>query len=558
MRIKLLVLGGTCLGTLALTPVLAAAQSSSDFAKIDRMQRQMEQLQEQIKALKSEMTQAKKKATELEAVQGAYAADVARGTAKTPFVKAPSVMDHVKLTWGGFLAAETVYRTRNEVADIGSSFTGIPFPFSPLFNESEFHGSARQSRLSLLVEGALDPGQKLAGYYEMDFLGVGVTSNYNQSNSWAPRLRHGYFTYDNSDWGFHFLAGQSWSLLTQNTVGITPRKENIPLTIDANYLTGFEYTRNWQLRFVKDFGPTFSFGVSVENPAELVFTGANTGAIGSGQNINGSFVNFTNAGSSFLGQGGFANNFNTDTFPDVIEKAAFDPGWGHYEVFGVQRFFNDSVFACSIVVAGTCTATATNLGTASEKATFGWGVGGSVLLPIVPTFLDFTAEALYGKGVGRYSAGQLSDVFVGPDGSLNPITELSAMAGFVAHPWAGTDIYAYGGFERADANFFTGLSSSVTGTGNLFGFGVPTANNLGCTITTAASFTGGASNCAGINKELQTVTVGFWHNLYKGDYGRVAVGGQYEFIKRKTFDGVGGAPSTDDNIFLTSFRYYPF
>ena len=32
----------------------------------------------------------------------------------------------------------------------------------------------------------------------MDFLGVGVTSNYNQSNSWAPRLRHGYLTYDNA------------------------------------------------------------------------------------------------------------------------------------------------------------------------------------------------------------------------------------------------------------------------------------------------------------------------------------------------------------------------
>ena len=25
-----------------------------------------------------------------------------------------------------------------------------------------------------------------------------------------------------------------------NTVGITPRKENIPLTIDANYVVGFD------------------------------------------------------------------------------------------------------------------------------------------------------------------------------------------------------------------------------------------------------------------------------------------------------------------------------
>ena len=44
------------------------------------------------------------------------------------------------------------------------------------------------------------------------FLEIGAGSNYTQTNSWAPRLRHGYLTYDNSDWGIHFLAGQSWSM----------------------------------------------------------------------------------------------------------------------------------------------------------------------------------------------------------------------------------------------------------------------------------------------------------------------------------------------------------
>jgi len=28
---------------------------------------------------------------------------------------------------------------------------------------------------------------------------------------------------------------------------------------------------------------------------------------------------------------------------------------------------------------------------------------------------------MYGRGIGRYGAGQLSDVVVGPDGSLSPI-----------------------------------------------------------------------------------------------------------------------------------------
>jgi hypothetical protein len=528
-------------------PMLAAAQSSSDLDKIDRMQRQMDQLQAQIKSLKSEMAQAKKKAAEPEAVQGAYAADVAT---KAPLVKAPAIMDHVKLTWGGFLAAETLYRTRNEVSDMSSSFTAIPFPFQPLFHESEFRGSARQSRISLLAEGAIDLQQKLAGYYEMDFNGVGATSNFNQTNSWAPRLRQANFTYDNSDWGFHFLGGQAWSLLTQNTVGITPRKENVPITIDGDVLAGFDYTRNWQLRLVKDFGPMFSFGVSVEGPAQHVFTG--TGAINNNGTINGLIVNFNNPGGTYLGSSGFTNTFTTDTAPDIIEKAAFDPGWGHYEIVGLQRFFTDNAFTCSVVVAGVCPINTANSGTANSKTTFGAGIGGSVLLPLIPSYLDFTAEGLYGRGIGRYGAGQLSDVFVGPGGSLMPITGFTAMAGLVGHPWAGLDVYTYAGIEQAQSNFF------LSNAGALTGFGIPTAVNTGCDITTAASFTGGASNCAAINKTLSEVTVGFWQDFYKGNYGLVRGGLQYEYLRRASFDGVGGSVATSDNIFLTSLRYYPF
>jgi hypothetical protein len=126
--------------------------------------------------------------------------------------------------------------------------------------------------------------------------------------------------------------------------------------------------------------------------------------------------------------------------------------------------------------------------------------------------------------------------------------------GAVSHPWAGLDIYGYAGMERADAN----LSGSAAG---VTGFGNPGVVNTGCAITTGASFTGGASNCAAINKEVDMATVGFWQNLLKGSYGRVAAGFQYEYIVRKSFDtavGNGGAVSTNDNVFLTSLRYYPF
>jgi hypothetical protein len=533
-------------GASLLMPATASAQSASDAEKIRNLERQTELLQAQLKELKGEIARMRK--VEAPAVHPAPAPS---GYVKAP-PPPPPPAQKVKVTVGGFIAAESVWRQRNEVADIASNFSAIPYPFSPLYNENEFHASARQSRISLLVEGNLDPFQKLTGYYETDFLGTGTTSNYNQSNSWALRLRQGFFGYDNSYWGFHFLAGQAWSLLTQNQVGITARKENAPLTIDANYVVGFNFTRNWQIRAVQEFGPGVSLGVSVEAPAAIVAASTATapnglgGTFASGGLVNGLVVNFNNPGGTFL----TGATITTDQAPDIIEKAAFDPGWGHYEIYGLQRFFTDNVLSCNF---GPCVAGSTTLvGTPSSKTAFGAGVGGSMLLPLIPKYLEFTGSILYGQGVGRYAAGQLPDVTIAVDGSLTPLTGLSTMVGLIGHPWEGLDVYAYAGLEQVDASFF------AVGT-NLFGYGNPGFSNAGCTFATPSSFAGTTpANCIANNRRLTDLTAGFWQNFYKGDYGRAAFGAQYEYIKRESFIGIGGAPSTDDNIVYTSIRYYPF
>src|SRR5262249_7597575 len=262
-------------------PATAGAQSASDAQKIEKLERQTELLQKQsellqrqLKEVQEELARTRKKTEKVEAkVEAAparYSAPPPASALVTKGPPPPPPPERVKVTLGGFVAAETVWRQHNMVNDIGTAFATTPYPFSPLYNEHEFHGTARQSPISLLVEGNIDPYQKLSGYYESDFLGVGNTSNYNQSNSWAPRLRHAYFTYDNTGWGgwgFHILAGQTWSLATQNQVDMTPRKENIPLTIDANYVVGFNYIRQWQIRGVVDVAPGIALGVSAENPS---------------------------------------------------------------------------------------------------------------------------------------------------------------------------------------------------------------------------------------------------------------------------------------------------
>jgi multidrug efflux pump subunit AcrA (membrane-fusion protein) len=94
----------------------------------------------------------------------------------------------ITITPGGFVAAEFVRRSRALGADINTPFNSLTMPGASQSSISEFFGSGRQSRLSLLAEGQLKSA-KLAGYYEADFLSAAVTSNNNQSNSYSLRQR---------------------------------------------------------------------------------------------------------------------------------------------------------------------------------------------------------------------------------------------------------------------------------------------------------------------------------------------------------------------------------
>ncbi len=205
--------------------------------------------QDSIKALQAQINALQK---QLEDVKAAQAAAAAKAAAVAPAPSAPSKeaavasegrgtmrVGKTKVTVLGFVEAAGIYRSKNEVADVGSNFnTGIPFDITgtkagtpnPLANQSEFRGSARQSRITALAEADATENTKISAYVESDFLGAAPTANSNESNSYNPRVRVVYATVDLADCGLHVLAGQEWSLLTTNRVGITPRQENIPLT----------------------------------------------------------------------------------------------------------------------------------------------------------------------------------------------------------------------------------------------------------------------------------------------------------------------------------------
>jgi hypothetical protein len=558
VRKRLPILMLSALAGTALTAVLpdhAAAQE----AQTDRLQRQIDSLQRQLQAVQREMAETKKSQADQAAAQKKAAAEAARqavadayGKAGPGPTKAPGFLPPgVKLSWGGFIEAAGIYRTRNEVADVGSDLNNIPYPISPLNHENELRFSARQSRLWFLAEGDISTSQIIKAYFEMDFLGAATTANSIQSNSYTPRIRQAFLSWDDSALGWHVLAGQAWSLVTQNKNGIVARQENTPLTIDAAYVVGFNFTRNPQFRVVKDFGPAVSVGVSAESPQVRFQTPGS--ASPPGVTIL-SVETGTQSGNMDTLQ-----SYSIDHVPDFVEKIAFDPGWGHYEVLGLQRWFTDRT--CMPATTSFC------LGTTANNTTFGWGVGGSALLPAVPKFLDLQGSILYGQGIGRYGAGQLPDVTFDAQGKLSPITALQAMVGAVGHVTPDLDVYVYGGLERDDAKFGGATASTAFGFGNpLYSDAFCFSENFATPAAPTSPVTGVLSNSAcSVNvKQLAEITVGAWYNFYKGEYGRLAGGLQYEYIHRDTFQGLAGAtlaagfvsPSTDESVFMTSLRYY--
>jgi hypothetical protein len=423
----------------------------------------------------------------------------------------------ITITPGGFIAAESVFRSRTEQNDLISSYNGIPYDLDPRSKLTEFRASARQSRLSLLAEGKAGR-TKLTGYWEADFLGAAPTANENQSSSFTPRSRQ-LFAQAAIDNGWTFTAGQTWSLITMNKKGIETRGEWIPATIDAQYVVGFNFARLYTARLTKTFSKKASAAVSFENHAALV-----TGAIPA--NVSGVPGGLLSAGTGSLGNG---NNYSTAVMPDVIAKAAFDPGFGHYEIKGVMRVFRDHV-----------------LDTNSTQKTVGGGIGAGMILPVSKK-VDFQVQGLYGSGVSRYADSGNADLYIRPDGNIELIKAASFLVGVETHPTPKFDWYTYFGTEYQERS--AGVQGAVA-----YGYGAANANYAKC-FTTEAAF-----SCSAPFKNLNQIATGFWYRFYKGPMGTLQFGSQYSYTQKVAWSGLSGtagvSPSGDEHMVYTSFRYY--
>ena len=475
---------------------------------------------------------------------------------------------------GGFLAAETVRRSRALAADVNTPFNSVTMPGASASNVSEFFGSGRQSRISMLAEGRLG-SVKLSGYVEADFLSAGVSSNNNQSNSYSLRQRQAYgqAAFDN---GWTFTGGQMWSLVTETKHGVDNRSEALPMTIDAAYTVGFSWARQFGMRLSKNFGNKAWFAVSMENPQATITTHGNVnnflvGSAGAGGGVyNGAITNCTTTVNSTTLVATTtcspAANYAFNPSPDIIAKLAFEPGFGHYEIFGVYSRFRDRVFPCEDILSTDVCGTSTTPGLANASGAFnssknGGGIGANARWSFANKRLDFGLHALGGSGIGRYGAGGLSDASVRPDGTLDLIRSYQ---GLTTLEWHAPKIDVY---FNAGAEYASRAAGFDAVTGKYVGYGSPFFGNGGCYTETGPGsggfLPGGLSGCTADTRVLIEGTAGFWYKLYDGskekvNRGRVQWGPQFSYVTRNAWSGTGtpNEPHGIDPMLFTSFRYY--
>jgi hypothetical protein len=380
----------------------------------------------------------------------------------------------------GFMDATAFFRSTNTGSGIGSSFGSIPYGHSAQTGLTEYRQSIQNSRIGMMIDSMVH-GFKVRGYWESDFLGAQPSTAFVTSNSDSFRIR--LFWVDLQKGKFEFLAGQSWSMMTPNRVGISPMPSDIFYSqdFDTNYQLGLTWSRQLAFRFIYHASKAVTMGLGIEDPNQYV---------GSAVTLPSNFY----AGQVDTGAGTTSANL----FPDLVGKIAIDERSGgklqHIEFVGLMSQFK------TFTPNGT-TATAT-------------GGGEEVNLNLEPVKnLHFILNTFYSDGGGRYIIGLGPDFIVHPDGTPGLEHAESMIAGFEANVTHNDLLYSYYGGAYYFKNFDV-IPGTAGGAPTYVGYGYPGSSS---------------SN----NRSLQELSVGWIKTFWKNPrYGGLQLMTQYGYLTR--------------------------
>jgi TolA-binding protein len=418
-------------------------------------------------------------------------------------------------TPGGFVDLTEFTRTKNVGSGIATAFQSVPYNNTLQGLLTETHFSAQYSRLSLKVDAAVTDSTSLTGYVESDFLGFQPANAYITSNSNSLRMRVFWANIKHNKW--EVLAGQEWSLLTPNRVGLSPYTPDVFYTFneDPNFQVGLIWARQAQFRVVYHPTEKLAIGVSAENPqqiapASVVFPSA-------------AFVpQFDNTSSLTNAASAAINTFVPNLHPDIVVKVAYD--WRlmgrpfHVEVGGLIRSFK--VFNPF----------------ANNTSTITGGAGSVNLNLQVIRNLTLIANSFYGDGGGRYIEGLGPDAIVKANGTLSGVHSGAGLGGLEWTPNRRYNFDAYYGAAYFWRNFGSFPTPGSTCNGRLgflcVGFGFPGSPNT-------------------TNRVIQEATVDVIPTLWSSEeYGRFQVIAQYSYLVRSPWSTLT-TPPTPKNAHLS-------
>ena len=418
-------------------------------------------------------------------------------------------------TPGGVMDFDAIFRTTN-TGNMGTNFFAIPFSNTIGGNITENRFSAQNSRVSLKAHEKFGEND-VTGYVEIDFLGNDAANAEVTANSHTVRQRLYWVDVKRDKW--EFFAGQSWSWLTPNRVGLSPVPADIFYSsdFDFNYQVGLTWTRAPQVRVVYHPDDHWAFGIALENPQQFG---------GQGE------VTYPFAFNAQLGVQIDQANLSgaPNLHPDFIPKLAYDNTWGgrHYHAELAGLF---SGFRTTNVVAGSF----------AKHTTEGASIEAAANLELFKNF-RFVFNSFYGAGGGRYIFGMGPDVVVlpnalGNDVRLSLVHSGSGIAGFEYQVLPHTLLYGYYGAAYFQRNFALDNTAGAA-PGSFAGFGYPGSPN-------------------NHNRDIQEPTLG-WTQLFwkQPQFGTLQIGTQVSYLTRSPWFVPNGAPK-NAHLFMVweDFRF---
>jgi len=290
----------------------------------------------------------------------------------------------VDMTIGGYAKLSAIYSDTDSGRLSNTLGRNIYLPSATPVGASDSHQvldlTARESRINFKAKTE-QGGHKMGMVLEMDFLG---TTNGNEvvSNSYSPRLRHFFFTFDN------WLFGQTWSTFF-DTGALAESVDFLPSP------EGIVFIRQAQVRYTAG-----AFQIALENPENYI-----TGT----------------------------RDRDTSTLPDLTANYKIKDDWGHLRLNGLARqlVVNDNAIAADPGDPANFVAP-TAASAAVDETETGYGVGISGKIKLGSDDIRFSAN--YGDGMGRYtSLGLVKDaILVG--GKIETVKSTAATAAY-RHVW---------------------------------------------------------------------------------------------------------------------------